>query len=252
MSVVVVIPTYNERENILPLYLQITDNLPDARILFVDDNSPDGTGAVIDQLSSSHPQSISLLSRNCKEGLGKAYVAGYKHALSIWPDAELFIQMDADLSHDASYLPALIHAAESADVVVASRYVNGVSIVNWPLHRLIVSKIGTAYARIVTGLPITDCTSGFKCYRRTVLEELGLDTIRSNGYVFQVETSFRAWHMGFRLVDVPIIFYERRHGTSKLDLSIACEAFFVVMRLGLARRFRGCPRRRAIPSSTPR
>jgi dolichol-phosphate mannosyltransferase len=177
-----------------------------------------------------------LLERDQKEGLGKAYVAAYTHALHTWHDATLFIQMDADLSHDPSYLPGMVEAAAKSDLVAGSRYVDGVSIVNWPLHRLIISKLGTAFARIVTGLPITDCTSGFKCYRREVLENIGLGTIRSNGYVFQVETSFRAWHMGYRLADHPIVFYERQHGQSKLNLSIAMEAFVVVIRLGIHKR----------------
>lgn len=235
MSVVIIIPTYNEAENVDAVFYKVHAALPDARVLFVDDNSPDGTREKIRNLQECHPDAVLLLDRDQKEGLGKAYVAGYAHALKICPDGELFIQMDADLSHDPTYLPGMVAAAAKADLVVASRYVDGVSIVNWPLHRLIISKMGTAFARMVTGLPITDCTSGFKCYRREVLEAIGLDSIRSNGYVFQVETSFRAWRMGFRLEDFSIIFYERQHGESKLDLSIALEAFVIICRLGLQR-----------------
>ena len=238
MSVVVIIPTYNECDNVARVFRQVHEHLPEARVLFVDDNSPDGTRDCIRTLQKAHPDVVSLLDRDQKEGLGKAYVAGYTHALTTWPDAQFFIQMDADLSHDPAYLPGMVAATATADLVVASRYVNGVSIVNWPLHRLIISKMGTAFARTVTGLPITDCTSGFKCYRREVLEAIGLNTIRSNGYVFQVESSFRAWRMGFRLDDFPIIFYERQRGQSKLNLSIALEAFGIVCRLGLQKRFK--------------
>lgn len=248
MSVVVIIPTYNERENITRIFQGVQTHLPEARLLFVDDNSPDGTREIIRGLVQSHADHVTLLERECKEGLGKAYVAAYSYALSTWPEASLFIQMDADLSHDPSYLPGMIEAAKDADLVVGSRYVNGVSIVNWPLHRLIISKFGTAFARIATGLPITDCTSGFKCYRREVLENVGLGAIRSNGYVFQVETSFRAWHMGYRLSDLSIIFYERRHGQSKLNLSIAMEAFFVVLRLGIQKRLWRSPQPQPAPA----
>jgi dolichol-phosphate mannosyltransferase len=235
MSVVIIIPTYNEAENVPVVFEKIHAALPEARVLFVDDNSPDGTRDRIRDLQERHPDAVSLLDRDQKDGLGKAYVAGYTHALRTWPEAHLFIQMDADLSHDPNYLPDMVATAETADLVVASRYVDGVSIVNWPLHRLIISKMGTAFARTVTGLSITDCTSGFKCYRREVLEAIGLDSIRSNGYVFQVETSFRAWRRGFQLEDFSIIFYERQRGQSKLNLSIALEAFVMVCRLGIQR-----------------
>lgn len=234
-SVIVIIPTYNERENVEALLPAILNVLPNAHILIVDDNSPDGTGDVARERAQEDHTHISVLSRTKKEGLGAAYIAGYQHALLLWPHAGLFVQMDADFSHDPNYLPQMTQAADMADVVVGSRYVNGISIVNWPLHRLVVSKLGTSFARTVTRMPLTDCTSGFKCYRRHVLENIGLEKIRSNGYVFQVETSFRAWQKGYRLLDFPIIFYERRKGTSKLSLAIAFEAFRVVLRLGVER-----------------
>lgn len=237
MSAVVVVPTYNERENILLLVEKIQQHLPDGRILIVDDNSPDGTGQVADELAAQMPDRVSVLHRTQKQGLGAAYVAGYQYAMKLFPEAEFFIQMDADLSHDPAYLPALVEAARAADVAVGSRYTDGVSIVNWPLRRLIISKMGTAYARLLTGLPITDCTGGFKCYRREVLEAIDLPSIRSNGYCFQIETSFRAWRRGYRLRDVHIIFYERQRGKSKLNLGIAFEALVVVARLGLERLF---------------
>lgn len=234
---VVVIPTYNERDNLEPLLARVIGALPDGHVLIVDDGSPDGTGQLADEMSAADPQHVSVLHRTSKEGLGAAYVAGYQHALATWPDVPLFIQMDADLSHDPAYLPEMVKAAQGADVIVASRYVQGISIVNWPLNRLIVSKMGTAFARIVTRLPLTDCTGGFKCYRAEVLRQMKLDSIRSNGYVFQIETSFRAWRLGYRLEDFPIIFYERQMGESKLDLSIAFEAFIVTLRLGFERLF---------------
>lgn len=245
---VVVVPTYNERENLPVLVAAALSYLPESRILIVDDNSPDGTGEEADRLSLLDPVHVGVLHRSRKEGLGAAYVAGFQYALEQWPDVCFIIQMDADLSHDPRYLPEMLHAAEEADVVVGSRYVHGVSIVNWPLHRLIVSRFGTWFARTFTGLPLTDCTSGFKCYRSDVVRNLRLDTIRSNGYVFQIETSFRAWRLGYRLQDLPIIFYERRAGTSKLSLNIAAEAFMVVLRLGLERLL-GRPSRSANQSA---
>ncbi len=235
MNVLIIIPTYNERENIPLLCERIAEELPEAGVLIVDDASPDGTGDVADRLSNESPSSVFVLHRSKKEGLGAAYVAAYKYALATWPEAEYLIQMDADFSHDPAYLAPMLQAAANADLVVASRYVNGISIVNWPLHRLIVSKFGTAYAHFATGLSITDCTSGFKCYRSEVLRNINLDGIRSNGYVFQVESCFRAWQQGYRLVDYPIIFYERKLGESKLNLSIAFEAFRVIARLGCER-----------------
>ncbi|NUM55058.1 MAG: polyprenol monophosphomannose synthase [Candidatus Hydrogenedentes bacterium] len=235
--VVVVVPTYNERDNIRPFLSKLLQCVPDAHVLFVDDNSPDGTGEVIQESIDANPAHISMLRREAKSGLGAAYVAGYLHALERFSNAEYFIQMDADLSHDPAYVPDLLNAMDSADVAVGSRYVHGVSIVNWPLHRLLISRFGTGFAKLVTGMPITDLTSGFKCYRADVLRAMDLTKIRANGYVFQVETVFRAWRMGYRLKDVPIIFYERTTGVSKMNLDIAFEAFLVVLRLGAERLF---------------
>lgn len=235
---VVVVPTYNERDNIEPLIRRVLEVLPDGLIFIVDDNSPDGTGALADELAQADPDRVCVLHRRGKEGLGAAYVAAYLFALEQWPDASYFIQMDADLSHDPQYIPDLLAAMDCADLAIGSRYVHGVSIINWPLHRLIVSRLGTSFARIVTGMPITDLTSGFKCFRADVLRALNLGNIRSNGYVFQVETVFRAWRMGFVLKDVPIVFRERVAGESKLHLNIALEAFVVVLRLGIERLLR--------------
>lgn len=234
---VVVVPTYNERENVEAFSRRVLEVLPDGHIFFVDDNSPDGTGETIQTLAGLYPEKIRLLKREAKSGLGAAYIAGYRHALEHWPNADFFIQMDADLSHDPAYIPDLIAAMREADVAIGSRYVHGVSIVNWPLRRLIVSRFGTSFAKFVTGMPNTDLTSGFKCYRADTLRALNLASIRSNGYVFQVETVFRAWRMGYTLHDVPIVFYEREAGDSKMHLNIALEAFLVVLRLGLERLF---------------
>jgi len=235
---VVVIPTYNERENLAPLVRRVREELPGARILVVDDASPDGTGAIADALARDDPSHLEVLHRQAKEGLGAAYVAAFRHLLRQRPGVRWVVQMDADFSHDPAYLVPLLEAARHADVVVGSRYVDGISIVHWPLHRLVVSRLGTAYARLVTGLPITDCTSGYKCFRIEVLRALDLERFRSNGYAFPVEASFRAWRRGFGLEDLPIIFQERRHGHSKLHLRIAWEALYVVALLGLERLFR--------------
>lgn len=234
-NAIVIIPTYNERANLEALVLAVLQATDGVGVLVVDDNSPDGTGALADQLALHYPGCVFVLHRARKEGLGRAYVDAYLHALATFPDTHRFVQMDADFSHDPMYISDLIAASEHCDLVVGSRYVNGISIVHWPLHRLIVSKFGTWFAQAVTGLPISDCTGGFKCFRREVLESIDLPTIRSNGYVFQVETSFRAWQKGYQLQDFSIIFYERQRGESKLHLDIALEAFLVVLRLGIVR-----------------
>ena len=232
---VVVVPTYNERENLPTLLERILAELPGAAVLVVDDNSPDGTGEVADEWARRQPDRVHVLHRAAKEGLGAAYVAGYRLALDRWPEAEFFIQMDADLSHDPQYLRPMLEAARDTDLVIGSRYYQGVRVVNWPLYRLLISRMGTLYARLMTGLPCTDCTGGFKCYRRDVLCKLDLSGIQSNGYCFQIETNYRVWQAGFRMQDFPITFYERERGRSKMNLSIALEAVRVVTLLGLER-----------------
>ncbi|NJL71571.1 MAG: polyprenol monophosphomannose synthase [Candidatus Competibacteraceae bacterium] len=231
MNVAIIIPTYNEVDNIALLVRRIAEVLPGVHVLIVDDASPDGTADLAESLANNADLDLRILRRAGKTGLGSAYTDGFTHALALWPEAEVICQMDADLSHDPAYLPAMIAALEHADLVIGSRYVDGISIVNWPLDRLIVKLTCTAYARLTTGLPVTDCTSGFKCFRAPVLRQMDLKTIRASGYAFQIETSFRAWRAGRVLVDYPIIFYERRHGESKLDLSIAMEACFTGLRL---------------------
>jgi len=235
MDVVVVVPTYNERENLATLLKMVLGELPEAAVLIVDDNSPDGTGDLADDWAERNPERIHVLHREGKEGLGAAYVAGFRLALAKWPEARFFIQMDADLSHDPRYLRPMLDAAGEADVVIGSRYYQGVRVVNWPLHRLMISRFGTLYARLLTGLPCTDCTGGFKCFRREVLTGLNLSGIQSNGYCFQIEMNYRAWKQGFRMQDFPITFHEREHGRSKMSISIALEAVRVVTSIGVER-----------------
>ncbi len=237
-DIVVVIPTYNERDNIEPLVERVLAELPGARVLIVDDNSPDGTGAIADHLQQTRTGHVYVLHRPQKQGLGVAYVAGFTHALQQWPDARYIFQMDADSSHDPAYLKPLVNAAHEADLAVGSRYIQGAGVDNWPLWRLIISRTASTFALLVTGLPITDCTGGYKCFRASTLRAIDLPTIRSNGYCFQIETSFRAWRQGLTLRDVPIVFHERRHGQSKLTLAIALEMFVMVLRLGVQRLYR--------------
>jgi dolichol-phosphate mannosyltransferase len=228
-----VLPTYNEAENLREIVAQIRRQPGRFQILIVDDGSPDGTGAIADELAAEYPGEVRVLHRARKEGLGRAYVAGFGHALKLGYD--VLAQMDADLSHSPDYLPAMIAALERCDVVLGSRYVRGVNVVNWDLKRLILSKAATKYARLVTGMPYTDVTSGFKCWRRSALEAIGLDVLFSNGYLFQIETTYRAHRLGLRVAEVPIVFYERNFGRSKIDVGIIVEALLGVVRLRLRR-----------------
>jgi dolichol-phosphate mannosyltransferase len=232
-SACVVLPTYNEAENLREIVAQIRRQPGRFQILIVDDGSPDGTGAIADELAAEYPGEVRVLHRARKEGLGRAYVAGFGHALKLGYD--VLAQMDADLSHSPDYLPAMIAALERCDVVLGSRYVRGVNVVNWDLKRLILSKAATKYARLVTGMPYTDVTSGFKCWRRSALEAIGLDVLFSNGYLFQIETTYRAHRLGLRVAEVPIVFYERNFGRSKIDVGIIVEALLGVVRLRLRR-----------------
>ena len=226
----VVVPTYNERVNlplIVPLVLQ-----QDARIevLVVDDNSPDGTGRLADEMAASNPR-IHVLHRPGKAGLGKAYLAGFRWALE--RDYDFIFEMDADFSHDPKFLPEFLQAIETADLVIGSRYRAGVNVINWPISRLLLSLGANEYARRVTGLPLTDSTGGFKCFRRRVLEAIDFEKVKSNGYSFQIEMSFRAWKQGFRLVEIPIVFTDRVEGQSKMDKRIVREAIRMVWWLRL-------------------
>jgi dolichol-phosphate mannosyltransferase len=222
----VILPTYNEAENLEGIVNAVLEWLPDsARVLVVDDNSPDGTGEIADQLAAAN-DSISVLHRKRKEGLGPAYLAGFHVALD--SGAERIIEMDADFSHDPAYLPKLIGAADHFDLVIGSRYVPGGGVTDWGPMRRFISRGGSAYARIALGLPIRDLTGGFKCFRREVLEAINLDTIEARGYAFQVETTYRAITAGFHVVEIPIVFRDRADGTSKMSRSIVAEAMWRV------------------------
>jgi dolichol-phosphate mannosyltransferase len=233
MRCLIVLPTYNESENLRPIVASIQQHAPAAEVVIVDDQSEDGTGAIADQLATEHPDRVFVIHRPRKDGLGRAYVAGFKFALA--RDYELILQMDADFSHDPSYLPQFFEKIGDHDLVLGSRYINGISVVNWDLKRLILSRAATGYVRFITRLPLTDATSGFKCWRREVLEAIDLERIFSSGYLFQVEMSFRAYQKKFRIAEIPIIFVERRLGRSKMDLGIIAEAILGVIRLRLRR-----------------
>jgi dolichol-phosphate mannosyltransferase len=226
----VVVPTYNERVNLPLIVPPILAQDPRLEVLVVDDNSPDGTGALADQLAVADPR-IHVLHRAGKSGLGKAYLAGFRWALDQGYD--LIFEMDADFSHDPKFLPVFLEAARDADLVIGSRYKTGVNVINWPISRLLLSLGANEYARRVTGLPLTDSTGGFKCFRRQVLEAIDFERVRSNGYSFQIEMSFRAWKKGFRLVEIPIVFTDRVEGQSKMNRRIVREAIWMVWWLRL-------------------
>jgi len=230
-QVVIIVPTYNEIENVQRLVDGIYTHQPDVHILFVDDNSPDGTADLIQKMMEVNKR-IHILQRPNKEGLGRAYIAGFKVALE--KGFQYIFEMDADFSHDPKEIPIFLAAIEDQDLVLGSRYIRGVNVVNWPLSRLLLSYFANMYTRIVTGLPIQDATGGFKCFRSSVLETINLDTIQSNGYGFQIELSFKAWRKGFRIKEIPIIFIDRQFGESKLSRNIMWEAIFLVWKLRLS------------------
>lgn len=227
----VIIPTYNESVNIDQIISRVLEQDPRIEILVVDDNSPDGTAAIVDEIASRQPR-VHILHRLGKQGLGTAYVAGFKWALE--RDYEYVFEMDADFSHDPKHLPEFLRAVRDADLVLGSRYLRGrVTVVNWPMPRLLLSYFANIYARVVTGLKLYDATGGFKCFRRRVLERIDLASVRSNGYAFQIEMSFRASRLGFRIVEIPIVFVDRLDGTSKMSGAIVREAVWMVWRLRL-------------------
>jgi dolichol-phosphate mannosyltransferase len=239
-SVWLVVPTYNEAENLEPLVRAALPVLAgaseDPHILVVDDSSPDGTGAIADRLSREHA-AVEVLHRSRKEGLGPAYLAGFDHALR--EGADLIVQMDADFSHDPSAIPGLVAAAGDADVAIGSRYVAGGSIPQWSVLRRLVSRAGCRYARTVLGVPVRDLTGGFKCFRSAVLDRMDLDHVQAEGYGFQIEVTYRALRAGFRVAEVPIAFGTRRSGRSKMSVRIAAEALWMVpaLRVRLASRW---------------
>jgi dolichol-phosphate mannosyltransferase len=232
----VIIPTYNEATNVPQLVPRVLAQDPQIEVLIVDDNSPDGTGAIADRLAAEQPR-IHVLHREGKQGLGIAYVAGFRWALEHTYD--YVFEMDADMSHDPKHLPDFLAAIQGADLVLGSRYLNHrVTVVNWPMGRLLLSYFANIYARLVTGLRLYDATGGFKCFRRHVLEGVDLSAVRSNGYAFQIEMTFRAWRLGFRIKEIPIVFLDRADGTSKMSGSIVREAVWMVWRLRLQALFR--------------
>ncbi len=225
----VIVPTYNERFNIARLIPAILAQDPSLEILVVDDGSPDGTGAIVDSIAANNPR-VHIIHREGKLGLGTAYIEGFRWALERKYD--LVFEMDADFSHNPELLPEFLQMIKEADVVLGSRYQDGrVNVVNWPMSRLFLSYAANVYARAVTGLPISDTTGGFKCFRRNVLESIDLNSVKSNGYAFQIEMSFRAWKRGFRLIEIPIIFVDRTEGVSKMSKKIVREAVWMVWRL---------------------
>ena len=234
-----IIPTYDEKDNVGPIAAAVFAAAPEAEILFVDDDSPDGTGAILDGMAAADPR-VHVLHHGAKAGLGRAYVAGFKWGLDRGY-AHLF-EMDADGSHDPKEIPAFLEAAESADLVLGTRYKGGIRVINWPLDRLLISMSAGKFVRAVTGLPVSDPTGGYKCYSAEVLRAIDLEKIVSNGYSFQIETTFEAWRRGFRVAEVPIVFEDRRSGQSKFSRAIAREAFFMVFRLAWRNRFRRRPR----------
>jgi len=229
VKAVVVIPTYNERQNISALIPAIQQIVPELHILVVDDNSPDGTGQAVLEIAAGQPEKISLLSRPGKAGLAQAYSVGFKEALRRGYD--LILQMDADFSHDPVYLPAFVQSAAPFDLVLGSRYMRGVNVVNWDFKRLILSKMASVYVRFVTRMPFSDLTGGFKCWKRESLEKIDLDRVFSNGYLFQIEMTWKAYRKGSRIGEIPIIFYEREIGRSKINSRIILEAIWGVLTL---------------------
>ncbi len=229
-STLVITPTYNERDTIRAVADRVVTAGIDADLLIVDDGSPDGTGDIADELAGENER-IHVLHRSHKQGLGPAYRAGFDWGLS--RDYDVFVEMDADLSHDPAALPVLVGATSRADLVIGSRYVPGGGTRNWSWHRRALSRGGNLYVQVVTGLPIKDATSGYRAFRRDLLDELDIGTLRSDGYSFQLETVLRTWRDGFAVEEVPITFVERRHGASKISRAIVLEALWRVLRWGL-------------------
>ncbi len=229
MKALIVIPTYNERHNIGRIIPEILKQDPGIEVLVVDDSSPDGTGAVVTQMMESESR-IHLIEREGKQGLGTAYLAGFKWALAE-TDAEYIFEMDADFSHDPAAIPSFLETIQHCDLVIGSRYVNGITVMNWPLSRLFLSVFANYYAAAVTGLPLKDCTGGFKCFRRRTLQSLPLSRVHSDGYGFQIELNYHAWRRGFQIREIPIVFTDRIVGESKMSRRIIWEAAWVVWRL---------------------
>jgi dolichol-phosphate mannosyltransferase len=230
----VIIPTFNEAENITRLLPAVLNQAPNLEVLVIDDNSPDGTAGLVRDMMSVDSR-IHLIERPGKMGLGTAYVRGFRFAIEASYD--YVFEMDADFSHSPKEIPNFLKKIQECDLVLGSRYIHGVRVLNWPMRRLLLSFSANVYTQIITGLPIRDATGGFKCFRREVLEAIDLDKVKSNGYAFQIEMSFKAWKQGFRLAEIPIIFLDRRSGVSKMSRRIVYEAIFMLWKLRLRSLF---------------
>ena len=236
----VIVPTYNEKDNLPVVVERLMRHPPEVELLVVDGNSPDGTGKLADEIAAKNSRVHALHQRE-KNGLGRAYCEAFKWALD--RDYEFIFEMDGDLSHNPDDIPVFLKAAESADLVLGSRYTNGIRVINWPLRRLMLSVGAGKYVRVVTGMPFSDPTGGYKCFRRKALQAIDLDAIRSNGYSFQIEMTHKLWRQGMRIVEVPIIFLDRFQGSSKMSSKIVREAFWMVWRLWFQNGLRRSPRR---------
>ncbi len=230
----IIFPTYNERDNIEKIVHAVLPMDPRINVLIVDDNSPDGTGEIADRLASQESK-VHVLHREKKEGLGRAYIAGFKWAIE--QKFDFIFEMDADFSHGPEYIRDFLREIQNHDLVIGSRYISGVNVINWPMSRLLLSYYANAYTRVITGLPLRDATGGFKCFRREVLEAIDLDDVRSSGYSFQIEMSMRAWKKKFRIKEIPIIFVDRVAGTSKMSKRIVREAIWMVWLLRIRAMF---------------
>ncbi|MBN2461809.1 MAG: polyprenol monophosphomannose synthase [Candidatus Cloacimonetes bacterium] len=228
MKVLVIIPTYNEADNVRHIISEVLKQGKNIEILIVDDNSPDGTALIVEKMLKKNER-IHLLKREGKFGLGSAYVEGFRYALA--EDYDLIFEMDADFSHDPAMIPIMIKEITDHDLIIGSRYIKGMNVVNWPLKRLLLSYLASKYVQLITGMPIKDPTGGFKCFRKEVLRSINLDEIISDGYSFQIEMNYRTWRNKFRIQEIPIVFTDRRSGHSKMSKKIVREAIFVVWRL---------------------
>ncbi len=240
--VLIIVPTYNERDNLPQLIKRINAQPAQADILVVDDNSPDGTGKLADEIAAVNP-TVNVLHRQEKNGLGRAYIAGFQWALE--RHYEFVFEMDGDFSHNPADVPAFLDVAKNADLVIGSRYWNGIRVINWPLNRLVLSLGAAQYVRWITGMPFTDPTGGYKCFRRAALQAVDLNGVRSNGYSFQIEMTHKIWRQGLRVAEVPIIFTDRFQGNSKMSRNIVWEALAMVWRLWFQNGLRRSPRKKA-------
>ena len=228
MKILIIIPTYNELENLPTLLPEVFSKDINIDVLIIDDNSPDGTAAFIENEQKNNNR-IHLIKRQSKQGLGTAYIVGFKFALQ--RDYEVIFEMDADFSHDPNEIPRFLEEIKNSDVVLGSRYKNGVNVINWPMRRLLLSWFANIYTRVITGMPLHDATGGFKCFKREVLEAIDLNRVKSNGYAFQIEMNFKVWKKGFNIKEIPIIFVDRVKGSSKMSKKIVREAVFMVWKL---------------------